>query len=190
MSDSMTDDKVVHIYDDDIQEADNDLPRWWLGIFYGSMIFAAIYWVAYEVLKFMPEPIDSYRIERAEAARAEEARLKAEGPLTDEKLLAYVKDDAMLAAGKITFIQTCASCHGQNAGGMVGPNLTDKFWIHGGKPVQIIETVRKGWPEKGMPTWGPMLGEKKIREVTAYVLSIRNTNVAGGKTPQGDPEGS
>ena len=184
-----SEDKIVHQYDD-ILEADNILPRWWLFVLFGTIVFAACYWIAVEILHAAPTPLEAYRIDKTEAAAEEDARLLAEGPLTAEKLLAMSKTETVLASGKVTFQTICAACHGQNAGGTVGPNLTDKFWLHGGKPEEIVQTVRKGWPEKGMPPWGPQLGEKKVRAVAAYVLSIKNTNVAGGKAPQGDPEGT
>ncbi len=79
----------------------------------------------------------------------------------------------------------CAVCHGQEGQGNIGPNLTDNAWIHGGAPMQIFATVWKGVPEKGMVTWGPVLGKERIRSVVAYVLTLRNTNVAGGKPPEG-----
>ena len=183
------DDNIVHEYDG-IQEADNVLPRWWLGILYGSIIFAAFYWIGWQVLKAAPSPLLAYQEEKAAAEAADAERLKAQGPFTPEKLVAMSKSPAIVGAGQKTFQSICAACHGQTAGGMVGPNLTDKFWIHGSKPEQIITTIRQGFTEKGMPAWGPQLGEEKVREVAAYVLSIKDSNVAGGKSPQGDPEGS
>lgn len=180
---------IVHVYDG-IEEADNILPRWWLFTLYGAIVFAIFYWFSYQVLHATSSPLESYRIEKAQVARADAERLKNEGPFTPEKLQAMAKNGAILAAGKTTFQATCAACHGQNAGGMVGPNLTDGFWLHGSKPAQIITTIRAGFPDKGMPAWGPQLGEDRVREVAAFVLSLRGTNVAGGKSPQGAPEGS
>ena len=73
-----------------------------------------------------------------------------------------------------------------DGGGNIGPNLTDAYWIHGSKPIDIFHTVIDGVPAKGMPTWGPQLGDDRIESVVAYVLSIRDTNVPAGKAPQGD----
>jgi cytochrome c oxidase cbb3-type subunit III len=123
-----------------------------------------------------------------ERARAEADRLAASGPFTPELLVAMAQNDAILAAGRATYAATCASCHAANGGGQVGPNLTDPYWVHGGGPEQILRSIREGWADKGMPAWGPQLGEEKVREVTAYVISLRGTNVPGGKSPQGDPE--
>ncbi len=77
--------------------------------------------------------------------------------------------------------------HAPTAAGRSAPNLTDNRWIHGGAPLQIYRTVLEGVPAKGMVAWGPQLGpEEKVRQVVAYVLTLRNTNVAGGKAPQGE----
>jgi cytochrome c oxidase cbb3-type subunit 3 len=180
-------DRIIHEYDG-IQEADNDLPRWWLWILYGTIVFAGVYWLGYQALRAAPSPVEAYQAEKLEAARAEAVRLKAEGPLTPEKLVAMSQNAAIVREGRALFVATCASCHGPNAGGLVGPNLTDPYWIHGGSPIAVVTSVRKGWLDKGMPAWGPQLGEDRVREVAAYVMAIRNTNVAGGKPPQGEKE--
>jgi cytochrome c oxidase cbb3-type subunit 3 len=78
------------------------------------------------------------------------------------------------------------ACHGPNAGGTVGPNLTDKFWIHGGSAMDIHRTVDEGVVEKGMLAWGRQIGPTKVQQVVAYVLSIRNTDVDGGKPAEGE----
>ena len=178
--------KIIHEVDG-IQEADNQLPRWWLYTLFAAMIFAAGYWLYYEEYGG-PSPLVSYRAEKLEKAQAEAARLNAEGPMTADRLEAMAKNEAILAAGKNVFVSTCASCHAANGGGQVGPNLTDEYWVHGGAPEKVLASVRGGWVEKGMPAWGPQLGEQKVREVTAFVLSLRGLKVAGGKAPQGSLE--
>jgi cytochrome c oxidase cbb3-type subunit 3 len=113
--------------------------------------------------------------------------MAARSPMSDESLIALSKDPAAVAEGKTVFLSTCAACHAQQGQGLVGPNLTDKFWIHGNAPKDLASTVINGWPEKGMPPWGKVLGEDKVRKVVAFVLTIKNTNVPG-KAPQGDPK--
>ena len=108
--------------------------------------------------------------------------------MSAERLEAMARNEAILAAGKTVFASTCASCHAANGGGQVGPNLTDEYWVHGGAPEKVLVSVRTGWVDKGMPAWGPQLGEQKVRAVTAYVLSLRGMKVAGGKPPQGNLE--
>ena len=178
--------KIIHEIDG-IQEADNQLPRWWLYTLFGAILFAGGYWLFYEEYGG-PTPLASWRAEKLEKASVEAARLNAEGPMTTERLEAMAKNEAIVAAGKMVFTSTCASCHAANGGGQVGPNLTDEYWVHGGAPEKVLASVRGGWADKGMPAWGPQLGEQKVRDVTAYVLSLRGLKVAGGKPPQGNLE--
>jgi cytochrome c oxidase cbb3-type subunit 3 len=175
-------DTVVHVYDD-IQEEDNHLPNWWLGILFGAIVFAFGYWFVYEVTKAAPSPLAAFQ---AETAAAEKRRAEA-GPVTDETLAVLAKDPATVASGKQVFVSTCAPCHGAQGQGIIGPNLTDKFWLHGGKPVEIHKSITNGYPEKGMRPWGQMLGATRVRAVAAFVLSIKGQNLAG-RPPQGQPE--
>ncbi len=181
----MSDEQKHH---DGIEELDNVLPRWWVQILWGTVIFAACYWLWFHVFKAGELPVDVYRREKLAAAKAEDERLKAEGELTADKLVQMAATATVISEGKTIFTSTCAPCHRADGGGQVGPNLTDEYWLHGGKPLQIVATIREGFLPKGMPAWGPQLGEKRVREVAAYVLTLRNTHVAGGKAPQGDKE--
>jgi len=180
-------DKVIHEYDD-IKECDNKLPNWWLYILYGTVVFAIGYWFYYDVYGTGASPLAAYQREKAAAAAAEAERLKTAGDLTPEKLVEMSHNAAILAAGKTTFTQICAACHRADGGGQVGPNLTDEYWLGSPKPLDILSTIRQGRVDKGMPAWGPQLGEERVREVAAYVLSIKNTHVPGGKAPQGEKE--
>ena len=78
------------------------------------------------------------------------------------------------------------SCHLATGGGSIGPNLTDNAWLHGGRPTQMYRTVLEGVAARGMPAWGAQLGEAKVQAAVAYLLTLRNTIVAGGKAPQGE----
>jgi cytochrome c oxidase cbb3-type subunit 3 len=177
--------KVIHEVDG-IQEYDNKLPNWWLYILYGSCAFAFCYWFAYHIAGFSELPRAAYESEMDRIAAA--APKKTGGVMTPEALIALSKDRGTLAQGKQIFTQTCAACHRQDGGGVVGPNLTDEFWLHGGAPEKVLKTVTEGVPDKGMQAWGPQLGPDRVQAVTAYVISIRNTNVPGGKAPQGERE--
>jgi cytochrome c oxidase cbb3-type subunit 3 len=179
----MSSEKIVHEVDG-IQEADNVLPRWWLGILWGTLIFAAGYWIWYQALGAGKSQLEQYKEDKLAAAKLEAEKLAADGPFNEEKLVTMSKNLAVVGQGRTTFTTVCATCHAVNASGNVGPNLTDKYWLHGGKPQQIIATIRGGVVDKGMPAWLPQLGEQKVREVAAYVLSIKNTEVPG-KAPQG-----
>jgi cytochrome c oxidase cbb3-type subunit 3 len=91
-------------------------------------------------------------------------------------------DEAVVEAGKKIFSTQCFACHDQGQGRVgLGSNLTDEYWIHGGAPTDIHNTVTNGVPEKGMTPWGAILGEEGVSQVTAYVLTMRNTKLEGGK---------
>lgn len=183
----MKENEVIHEVDG-IQEYDNKLPNWWLYTLYGSIAFAAVYWFAYHQAGIADLPMAAYQVEMDKVAAAEAARIKAAGVMTPEALVALSKDKGTVAQGKQVFTTTCVACHRADGGGVVGPNLTDEFWIHGGSPEKIFETITKGVADKGMPAWGPQLGAERTQAVTAYVLTLRGTNVANGKAPQGSRE--
>jgi len=175
---------------DGITEFDNRLPNWWLWTFYLACIFSFVYWIHYHVLRTGAAPLQEYQAEMAAA----EARLVLQD-VTDASLLERSKDPAALASGKALFTTTCAACHGTTGGGtavvegqppaqLPGPNLTDRFWLHGGKPTDLYHTVTQGVPNTAMVAW-TSLGAGKCQDVVAYVLTLRDTNVTGGKEPQG-----
>jgi cytochrome c oxidase cbb3-type subunit 3 len=95
---------------------------------------------------------------------------------------------ADIAEGKSAYETNCASCHRMDGGGVIGPNLVDEYWLHGGKPEQISNSIAQGIPEKGMIAWGPILGPKKIREVVSYIVSIQGSSPKDPKAPQGNKE--
>lgn len=169
--------RIIHVYDG-IEEADNELPRWWLMCLYLAVAFSIGYWFYYEEFKAAPGPMQAYLL-----ASAEEAEKRGVDP-TDAELLAMLGTPAM-KSGEATFVSTCAPCHEQDGRGKIGPNLTDDSWIHGGTPSDVYRVVRDGVQAKGMPAWGPALGRGGVVQVTAFVLSLRNTNVPGGKAAEG-----
>jgi cytochrome c oxidase cbb3-type subunit 3 len=170
---------VVHEYDG-IEEADNELPIWWVSVFLGSIVFACVYWLVYAEYHSMPSPSEELVAELAQRQIAQQNAV-----VGDDELLAKAKDASAAEAGRQVFATTCVACHGPNGEGNIGPNLTDTQWLHGGAPSAIFITIRDGVPSKGMPTWGPMLGKDKVEQVAAYLLTLRNRNLPG-KAPQGD----
>jgi cytochrome c oxidase cbb3-type subunit 3 len=176
---------VVHVYDDDIVEHDNRLPLWWQYTLYGAIVFAIFYWVGERGIGAWPTQREKFEDEMV-AARLEAAKKGA--AMTPAVLLAMSHAPKSVDAGHTVFTATCAPCHRADGGGNIGPNLTDGYWLHGSKPENIFSCVHDGIPAKGMPTWAPQLGEEKVAEVVAYVLTIKNTNVPNGKAPQGEPE--
>lgn len=177
---------VVHVYDDDLVEEDNRLPLWWQYTLYGAVVFAAVYWYAEHQVGAFSSQADVYQKEMI-SVRLEQAK-KNGGALPPETLIALSKTPATVEQGKQVFASTCVACHRADGGGNIGPNLTDDAWLHGGKPENIYATVRDGVAAKGMPAWGPQLGDEKVAAATAYVISIKGTNVPGGKAPQGEKE--
>jgi cytochrome c oxidase cbb3-type subunit 3 len=169
--------EIVHVYDG-IEEADNELPKWWVAVFIGTIIFGGAYYLVYEKYHMQPSPTE-------ELAKVLAERSKNGGELSDADLLAASKDPKAVAAGKLTYMTNCVACHGAKLEGTIGPNLTDSHWLHGGAPTQILGVIREGVPAKGMPTWGAILGPEGARNVAAYVLTVRNSQVPG-KPPQGE----
>jgi cytochrome c oxidase cbb3-type subunit 3 len=172
--------KIVHRYDD-IEEEDNQMPNWWLFILFGTIVFMFGYWLVFHTTHALLDPRAEYE---AEVAKIKKARL-AEAPLSDEAILAVAADSKLLEEGKQVFAATCAACHAQEGQGLVGPNLTDRFWLHGNKPSEIARSVTDGFADKGMPPWGQLLGQDKVRKVSAFVVSIKGKDLTG-KAPQGD----
>ncbi len=154
---------------DGIQEFDNPMPNWWLGILVGSIIFAFGYWA---VMHEYTERRDPGRELTAQMDRAAQEAAKNAGVLNNGILWSMSRDAKVLQAGKEVYLVSCAPCHLPDLNGAIGPNLRDEVWIHGGQPMDLLKIVTEGVAVKGMPTWGPMLGRQKIAEVVAYLLSF------------------
>lgn len=169
---------ILHEYDG-IREADNALPQWWLATFFGTIAIAGVYWFVYEGWHAAPGPREEYAAVVAATARP--------GEMSDEALEVLAGDAARVSSGSEIFRSNCVSCHGAHAEGMVGPNLTDGRWIHGGTPHDIFAVVRDGVSGAGMPAWGSLLGPTAVESVVSYVLSLRDTH-ARGRAPQGEYE--
>lgn len=145
---------------DGIDEYDNALPDWWVGLFLFTIVWGIGYAVEYHFVSHRSQ-LASYEAEMAAA--------KQRWPDSGPKALAF--DEATVAAGAKVFQEQCVACHGAALQGGIGPNLVDAAWIHGADPEQIRATITVGVPEKGMPSWGPILGPDKIAKVTAFVAS-------------------
>lgn len=172
---------------DGIREFDNRLPNWWLWSFYLACIFSVFYWMHYHVLGTGALPTERYQQEMEAAAAELEAKL-ADMEVTNDTLTAMANEPAVVAKGQEVFVTNCTQCHKSDGRGDIGPNLTDNYWIHGGQPMDIYSTIVNGVVEKGMPDyWLRQLGPVRVQQVTAFVLSIKNTNLPG-KEPQGEPE--
>lgn len=178
---------VVHVYDG-IIEQDNRLPRWWLATLYGAIAFAAGYWLFFHTYQRAELPSAAYATRKAAELAVEAERIKSAGEVTAEMLATLQKDPGTIAQGKEAYETSCTTCHDAGGRGKIGPNLTDGYWLHGGDALSIHRTIRDGFLAKQMPAWGKTLGEAKVRAVTAYVMSLRNTDAPGGKAPQGEKQ--
>lgn len=178
-----------HEYDG-IHELDNRLPRWWLSTLWITVAFSFVYWAYFHVFDVGASSMQAFEGEMAEAERIRQEREaaleKAGGGVTDDTLLALSHDPEAVARGKAAFDTNCAACHRGDGGGLIGPNLTDAYFLHGDKPTDTYKVVSEGVPAKGMPAWKPMLGTSGTRDVVAFVLSLRGKNVPDGKAPQGE----
>jgi mono/diheme cytochrome c family protein len=255
-----------HDYDG-IKELDNDLPPWWLWLFYITIIWSAIYLVHYHVLgtgksvltKYQEEMDPNYAVSveshsgglfsryhspfhnptgevtpkvkkqfdryigpeigfeelLSEAMRRADADALAKlqntfpemyatlethgGPVTPKAATAgpvggnqekqeyeALSDAASLAAGKEIYTVNCATCHGHNGEGGIGPNMTDDYWIHGAGMANMMHIIKVGIPAKGMISWRPILDEEKMLQVASYMNTFYGTTPPNGKKPQGE----
>lgn len=163
-----------HVYDG-IREYDKRLPNWWLYTLYGAIVFWIGYWFANQIAHVIPP--DGAQIDAA-MAKINAVKMSNSIDVTnDDKFWEMSQNATFVDAGKATFTANCVACHLASMKGKaenptaIGPNLTDTAWIHGGTPKEIYATVSKGVLAKGMPTWEPVLGQKKVVEVVAYILA-------------------
>lgn len=176
----VTDEVRDHSFDG-IEEYDNPLPRWWLGIFYVTAAFAVFYmpWVHFVEGNTI---IDEYAVEMEEGKKLVAAnRIE----WVQEDLEAHCQTDAWQAGAEAEFAAKCVACHRQDGGGLVGPSFADDFYIHGGRHIDLARTIEKGVPEKGMVAWGKILKPEQIKDLVCKVKAFRGTEVKDPKPPQG-----
>ena len=154
---------------DGIQEYDQRLPRWWLVILFSAILFAAIYWLVLDDRSYTGGVDQQLEVMLQEI---QTKRLASSIDVTNDALFfEMAANPGFVSAGKATYEANCVACHGKELQGGIGFNLVDDEWVHGSKPSEIYVTIHKGVPEKGMQAWGSLLGQKRIAEVVAYVLS-------------------
>jgi cytochrome c oxidase cbb3-type subunit 3 len=174
-----------HDYDG-IKELDNNLPPWWVYLFYGCIIFAAVYLVRFEIMGGDSQEMELKK-EMAQAKIEVAEYMKTAPDLMDEKSVTQLTEPADLAAGKTIYETNCAACHRADAGGMVGPNLTDDKWILGGGIKNLFHTITNGGRDgKGMIAWKGTLKPKDIQSVASYVLSLKGSNPKDAKASEGE----
>jgi len=181
---------------DGIKEYDNPLPQWFVLMFYSTIVFAFIYMGYYggKTLGLTSAaPVGqglawSGAVLASELRDVENAKQPFVAPKDHESLEAMLKNPGNRSKGDALFKANCVACHGEQGQGVIGPNLNDKFWIHGGKPENIVASITHGYPDKGMPAWEPVLGAEKVQWLTAYVMSLKGKSVENAKAPQGTEE--
>lgn len=174
-----------HDYDG-IKELDNVLPPWWVYLFYGCIVFAVIYLVRFEILG-APDQEMELKNEMAQAKIEVAEYLKNAPDMMDEENVTLLTDATSLAEGKTIFTTNCVACHRADAGGQIGPNLTDDKWILGGGIKNLFHTLEHGGRDgKGMISWKGTLKPKEMQKVASYVLSLQGSNPKDPKTPEGE----
>lgn len=174
-----------HDYDG-IKELDNNLPPWWVYLFYACIVFSVIYLVRYEIMG-APDQEAELKNEMAQAKIEVAEYMKTAPDLMDEKTVTLLTEPADLTSGKTIFETNCAACHRADAGGQIGPNLTDDHWILGGGIKNLFHTITNGGRDgKGMIAWKGTLKPKEIQAVASYVISLRGSNPKDPKAPDGE----
>lgn len=176
---------MEHDYDG-IKELDNNLPPWWVYLFYGCILFAVIYLVRFEIMG-APNQDDELKAEMDQAKIEVAEYMKTAPDLMDENTVVLLDDVTSIGQGKEIFTTNCAACHRADAGGQIGPNLTDDYWILGGGIKNIFHTITNGGRDgKGMIAWKGTLKPKEIQAVASYVISLRGTDPKDPKAPDGE----
>lgn len=173
-----------HEYDG-IHELDNNLPPWWLWLFYLSIAYSVVYVYVYHFSPWRESSIQQYEYEMAKAEEEVELYLALKGENIDENNLEVITDVEQLKLAQATFVNLCATCHRPDGGGSVGPNLTDPYWLHGGDIGSIYKTIKYGVPEKGMISWSSQLSPKKMHQLASYIMTLKGNEVPEPKAPQG-----
>ncbi|NGY38318.1 c-type cytochrome [Flavobacterium sp. XN-5] len=177
---------LLHHDYDGIKELDNNLPPWWVYLFYGSILFSAIYLVRFEIMDGDNQEMELKK-ELAQAKIDVAEYMKTAPDLMDEKTVSLLTDPAELAEGGTLYTTNCAACHRADGGGQIGPNLTDENWILGGGIKEIFHTITNGGRDgKGMIAWKGTLKPKEIQKVASYILSLKGSNPADAKAAEGE----
>lgn len=174
-----------HDYDG-IRELDNQLPRWWVWGFVFTVVFAFGYLYRFQVAHSAPNPEEEFEIAMKEAEAQKLEYLAHAASKVDENSVVIITDATSIEEGRKMFVSTCAPCHGERGQGVVGPNLTDDYWLHGGSINDVFKTIKYGYPEKGMKSWKDDFAPTQLAKLASYVKTLHGTNPINAKEPQGD----
>lgn len=172
---------VEHEYDG-IQEYDNPMPRWWVTIFWATIIYSILYALNIGGMGSGKGRVAEYE---ADMAAWRDAHPQGPGPADAAAILALTEDPTARADGEALYQRYCAACHVADGGGLIGPNLTDDYWLHGGTIDSVHAVIVEGVLAKGMPPWAKTLTAAQVNQVTAYVWTLRGTTPKQAKAPQG-----
>lgn len=189
------DEKLLDHNYDGIQELDNPLPAWWVYLFYITIVFSFVYMIVFtffvpslgtladqKVEKLTAKPVKVVVLVDADATDVDSAT----APVT----IPFPNDEDALDLGKKVYVSKCLACHGAKGEGLVGPNMTDEYWLHGkGSLEDMYKVVVEGVPEKGMIAWESQLSDEEIRAVVVYMQTMQGTNPPNPKAPQGEKVG-
>ncbi|MEM1079993.1 MAG: cytochrome-c oxidase, cbb3-type subunit III [Pseudomonadota bacterium] len=168
-----------HVWDGDLKELNNPLPRWWMGLFWITIVFSVMYLVLYPglgryqgLLGWSQE--SQYDEEMVVARAAFEQRF---APLAALDLEQLASNPEAVQIGRNLYAHNCSTCHGTDARGAVGyPNLTDQHWIWGGEPDQVLTSIVNG-RQAVMPPWGDVLGDDGVLRTAIYVQQLAGQTV-------------
>lgn len=174
-----------HDYDG-IRELDNSLPPWWKYGFYLTIIIAAVYLYRFHISHEGPSSLEEFAAEMEKGEADKAAYLAKSANNVDESSVTLLVDGAALAEGKDLFVKNCAACHLADGGGVVGPNLTDDYWLHGGSVKDVFKSIKYGWQDKGMKSWKDDFSPRQMQELASFVKSLKGTHPAAPKEKQGE----
>ncbi|MFK7848817.1 MAG: cbb3-type cytochrome c oxidase N-terminal domain-containing protein [Rhodothermales bacterium] len=183
-----SEDQIIHGHQyDGIQEYDNPMPGWWVWMFIGSFFFAIYYLVGMETgyINTYTDDLEE-NLAELESVRTAFAASQPVFSVDEATLNAYATDQAKIDAGAALFTAQCAACHGAEGQGLIGPNLTDAYWIKGGTGIDIYTSISKGSLEKGMPPWEAVFNEVERAELVAFIQSLEGTTPPNPKAAEGE----
>src|SRR5690606_21736792 len=175
-----------HNYDG-IRELDNNLPPWWVYMFYASIIFGVVYLARFHIFNDYTQDME-YDREVAEAQIAIEAYKKTAKGLVDANTVELLTEASDMKAGGAIYSANCVACHMPYGGGGIGPDLTDEDWVSGGGIKTVFESISEGGRNgKGMIAWKQTLKPAEIAQVASFILSEINGKVpANPKAAEGE----
>jgi cytochrome c oxidase cbb3-type subunit 3 len=184
---SSTDHTTGHVWDQDLVELNNPLPRWWLWLFIITVVFGLAYLVLYPGFGTWKGTLNwTSQAEHEAQFRLNAARIEQTlAPYAAGHVGELAGNPAALNIGRNLFLNNCATCHGSDGGGAPGfPNLADKDWLWGGDPDTVVATIANG--RTGiMPPWGETLGSRGVENVLAYVVSLQGRKLEVGDVKAG-----